>query len=238
MPTGVSVAIVAIASTGIAGVLAAHVGSESPASATAAVETVVEPVNPKVDSARAEGPLPQAAVVIPPQQGDAEGLGDDAPGNADDDSVPELPPASGGAGNIALPEAVTRPFAIGPTYGGIVSSDFGPRWGQFHYGIDIAAPLGAAVLAVTDGVVLEAGPASGFGLWVRLSQEDGTVGVYGHVDRYLVEAGQHVRAGDMIATVGSRGHSTGPHLHYEVRKQDGTPISPRHWLAQRGVWLN
>ena len=88
-----------------------------------------------------------------------------------------------------------------------------------------------------DGVVLEAGPASGFGLAVYIQHENGDVTVYGHMDQILVQAGQVVKAGDMIALLGNRGQSTGPHLHFEVhvgghqRPED----RPAAWLRERGV---
>ncbi|MBB5917001.1 murein DD-endopeptidase MepM/ murein hydrolase activator NlpD [Nocardia transvalensis] len=128
-----------------------------------------------------------------------------------------------------------RPQSVRPVAGAL-SSLFGVRWGAQHAGIDFADALGSPIAAVTDGVVLEAGPASGFGMWVRVRQDDGTVGVYGHVNDILVGAGQHVRAGDTIATVGNRGFSTGPHLHYEVWTQDnGDKIDPIPWLVARGI---
>ncbi|WP_187774325.1 M23 family metallopeptidase [Lolliginicoccus suaedae] len=249
IPTTVLAVAIALSSTAVAGVLAAQVsGSSGGAQAVVAPQ---EPTRGAVSAASASGPLRPdqpapgnhqgAAPAAPAENAEGAEAAEAPAGEPTEAAAPVEPPAPNqvpAPGNIALPEAVARPFAIGPTYGGILSSDFGPRWGEFHYGIDIAAPLGSAVLAVTDGVVLEAGQAQGFGLWVRVTQDDGTVGVYGHVDRYLVQPGQRVQAGDMIATVGNRGHSTGPHLHYEVRKTDGTPMSPRHWLAQRGVWLN
>ena len=70
--------------------------------------------------------------------------------------------------------------------------------------------------AVMDGVVLEAGPASGYGLAVYIQHENGDVTVYGHMDKILVPPGQVVQAGDTIALLGNRGQSTGPHLHFEV----------------------
>jgi murein DD-endopeptidase MepM/ murein hydrolase activator NlpD len=85
---------------------------------------------------------------------------------------------------------------------------------------------------VTDGVVIEAGPASGFGLWVRVAQDDGTIGVYGHVNEIIAVVGQQVRAGDVIATVG-----TGPHLHYEVWMPGNVKVDPLPWLAARGVTI-
>ncbi|WP_228783766.1 M23 family metallopeptidase [Nocardia cyriacigeorgica] len=127
-----------------------------------------------------------------------------------------------------------RPKTIRPV-AGPMSSTFGMRWGAMHAGIDFADPMGAPIAAVTDGVVIEAGPASGFGLWVRVQQDDGTIGVYGHMQDILVTVGQPVRAGDVIATVGSRGYSTGPHLHYEVHVPGVGPIDPQPWLAARGI---
>ena len=89
------------------------------------------------------------------------------------------------------------------------------------------------------GVVLQAGPASGFGLAVYIQHDNGDVTVYGHMDEILVSAGQVVQAGDLIALVGNRGQSTGPHLHFEVRAggMDGEKIDPQAWLAERGVQL-
>lgn len=131
----------------------------------------------------------------------------------------------------------TRPLTVRPVAGSL-SSLFGMRWGALHAGIDFAEPLGTPIASVTDGVVIEAGPASGFGMWVRVQQDDGTVGVYGHVNDILATVGQQVRAGDIIATVGDRGYSTGPHLHYEVWTHDnGDKIDPLPWLIGRGIDL-
>lgn len=126
-----------------------------------------------------------------------------------------------------------RPKTVRPV-AGPVSSGFGMRWGAMHAGLDFADGLGAPIAAVTDGTVIEAGPASGFGLWVRVLQDDGTIGVYGHMQDILVQVGQQLRAGDVLATVGSRGYSTGPHLHYEVHTDAG-PIDPHPYLAGRGL---
>ncbi|MGQ4599004.1 peptidoglycan DD-metalloendopeptidase family protein [Nocardia sp. R6R-6] len=133
-----------------------------------------------------------------------------------------------------LAQEFTPPKTVRPV-AGVLTSTFGSRWGQLHAGLDFGDPLGAPIAAVTDGVVIEAGPASGFGLWVRVRQDDGTVGVFGHVNEILASVGQSVRAGDVIATVGNRGNSTGPHLHYEVHLPDGEKIDPLPWLAARGI---
>ena len=126
------------------------------------------------------------------------------------------------------------PRAVKPV-SGTLTSDFGPRWGTHHGGLDIAAPIGTPVYAAADGVVVDAGPASGFGLWVRVKHDDGTTTVYGHVNDYQVHVGQHVVAGQQIATVGNRGQSTGPHLHFEVWSPGGGKIDPSAWLEERGV---
>lgn len=120
------------------------------------------------------------------------------------------------------------------------TSGYANRWGSFHGGLDLAAPLGTPIHAVTDGTVINAGPASGYGNWVQVKAADGTVTMYGHMasSGVLVKKGQKVTAGDVIALVGSEGFSTGPHLHFEVWKNGTTKVDPAPWLAQRGVKLN
>lgn len=126
-------------------------------------------------------------------------------------------------------EAFVLPMA------GRFTSGFGARWGVQHKGIDLAAPIGTPIFALTDGVVEKSGPASGFGMWVVLKHPDGTSTVYGHINRSFVQEGQQVKAGDEIAEVGNRGQSTGPHLHLEVWEPDGTKVDPLPWLAARGL---
>src|SRR5690606_393976 len=99
----------------------------------------------------------------------------------------------------ALAEAM-RPKFVTPAEG-YLTSGCGRRWGTIHYGIDIANSKGTPIYSVADGVVIEAGPASGFGLWVRVQHEDGSISVYGHVNTILVNEGETVKAGDQIATM-------------------------------------
>ncbi|MEV5651218.1 M23 family metallopeptidase [Nocardia sp. NPDC052254] len=120
---------------------------------------------------------------------------------------------------------------------GTFTSGFGGRWGVQHLGVDVAAPIGTPIYAVEDGEVISAGPASGFGMWVRLKHADGTITVYGHVDTVTVSEGQQVMAGDQIATVGNRGFSTGPHCHFEVWLNGSNKVDPLPWLASRGISL-
>jgi murein DD-endopeptidase MepM/ murein hydrolase activator NlpD len=123
---------------------------------------------------------------------------------------------------------------VRPTLGRLTSV-FGSRWGVSHNGIDIAGPIGTPIYALTDGVVEEAGPASGFGLWVVLRHTDGSQSVYGHVNRMFVHVGEKVEAGEEIAEIGNRGYSTGPHLHFEIWDSGGTKINPIPWLRKRGI---
>ncbi|MEV4234660.1 M23 family metallopeptidase [Nocardia sp. NPDC049737] len=120
---------------------------------------------------------------------------------------------------------------------GNFTSGFGARWGVQHLGVDIAGPIGTPIYAVADATVIEAGPASGFGMWVRLLHDDGTVTIYGHIDTATVSAGQRVLAGDQIATIGNRGFSTGPHCHFEVWLNGVDKVDPLPWLATRGISL-
>ncbi|MGY1738664.1 M23 family metallopeptidase [Geodermatophilus sp. SYSU D00684] len=130
-----------------------------------------------------------------------------------------------------------RPEAVLPVDGARFTSGYGSRWGTFHYGIDLAAPIGTPEYAAMDGVVVRAGAASGFGLAVYVLHENGDVTVYGHMEEILVEPGQYVEAGETIALLGNRGQSTGPHLHFEVHQggMNGRRIDPVPWLAERGV---
>jgi murein DD-endopeptidase MepM/ murein hydrolase activator NlpD len=109
---------------------------------------------------------------------------------------------------------------------GTITSEFGwrihPISGdrQFHAGLDIAAPLGTPVLAPTAARVRSATTQGGYGLTIVLEHYDGPIQtLYGHLSRTLVQAGQRVQPGQVIGAVGSSGQSTGPHLHFEVRRQ-------------------
>jgi murein DD-endopeptidase MepM/ murein hydrolase activator NlpD len=144
--------------------------------------------------------------------------------------------AAAEAARLAAIEAA-RPKTVLPVNGARLTSGFGARWGTFHHGIDLAAPMHTPEYAAADGVVLRAGSASGFGLAVYILHESGDVTVYGHMDEILVSPGDYVDAGDTIALLGNRGQSTGPHLHFEVHQggEGGTKIDPVGWLRDRGV---
>ncbi|MFD4182131.1 M23 family metallopeptidase, partial [Rhodococcus sp. NPDC058514] len=87
----------------------------------------------------------------------------------------------------ALPSNNLTPARTVQPVSGTLTSHFGQRWGTQHGGLDIAAPIGTPIQAATNGTVISAGPASGFGLWVRVQDDDGTTTVYGHITEFLVD---------------------------------------------------
>ncbi|MFJ5872452.1 M23 family metallopeptidase [Dietzia maris] len=133
-------------------------------------------------------------------------------------------------------EQARRPRFAAPTVG-TLTSDFGSRWGALHGGIDVANSMGTPILAATDGLVIDAGPAQGFGNWVRIMADDGTITVYGHMETVDVTKGARVVAGQKVAGMGNRGFSTGTHLHFEVLVDGTQRVDPVAWLAQNGIAL-
>lgn len=97
-----------------------------------------------------------------------------------------------------------------------ISSTFGPRWGRMHQGIDFAAQAGSPIYAASSGKVIQSGWESGYGNSVVIEHGDGRQTRYAHCAQLLVQTGEQVSKGKLIAKVGSTGHSTGPHLHFEV----------------------
>ena len=139
------------------------------------------------------------------------------------------------AERAAVEARLQRPLFVLPTHG-IFTSGFGFRWGALHDGVDLAGPIGTPIYAAYDGIVKEAGfTNSGYGAWVLLQHSDGTVTRYGHINSWTVQVGQRVMAGDQIATIGNRGNSTGPHLHFSVLLDGHNPTDPVAWLAARGI---
>jgi murein DD-endopeptidase MepM/ murein hydrolase activator NlpD len=114
---------------------------------------------------------------------------------------------------------------------GPITSGFGYRYhpilhfSRFHAGIDIGAGWGSPIVAAAGGQVVAAGWAGGYGREVRIAHGGGLTTVYGHMSGIVASPGSFVRQGQLIGYVGSSGLSTGPHLHYEVRR-DGVPVNP------------
>jgi murein DD-endopeptidase MepM/ murein hydrolase activator NlpD len=112
--------------------------------------------------------------------------------------------------------------------------DYG-LWSSYHTGLDFAAPTGTPIHAVAGGVVTSAGYDGSYGNKTVITLDDGTELWFCHQTSYAVSEGQEVRAGDIIGTIGSTGHVTGPHLHLEVRPGGGDPVDPYEALVVHGL---
>jgi murein DD-endopeptidase MepM/ murein hydrolase activator NlpD len=113
---------------------------------------------------------------------------------------------------------------------GVISSDYGARWGKMHKGIDIAADVGEPVYAVADGDVIYAGDGlRGYGNVIIIQHGQHLSSLYAHNSELKVKQGDHVGQGTLIALMGSTGHSTGPHVHFELRQGD-VAVNPRTLL--------
>lgn len=134
----------------------------------------------------------------------------------------------------AADEAARAPSVVKPAEG-VFTSGYGPRWGTLHAGIDIANVIGTPILAVMDGTVIDSGPASGYGNWIRIQHDDGSISIYGHMETLAVSVGERVYAGQNIAGMGNLGFSTGPHLHFEIHPTGNGAVDPVPWFAERGI---
>ena len=112
---------------------------------------------------------------------------------------------------------------------GPVISIFGQRSRGWHAGIDITADMGSEVYAAAPGTIVYSGWIRAYGQVVKIQHTNGFITLYAHNQKNLVEVGEDVEAGQLIATVGRSGHATGPHVHFEVRR-DGKAYNPLHLL--------
>lgn len=145
-------------------------------------------------------------------------------------SLPEAPPVTA----VAEPAGpVTRTITFEePVRGFPINSRFGmrrlggERGARMHNGVDIAAPTGTAVYSSAEGEILRIGrQPDGYGNFIEIRHPNGMTTLYAHLSRIDVASGDRVLAGERIGLVGSTGYSTGPHLHFEVRR-DGVQINP------------
>jgi murein DD-endopeptidase MepM/ murein hydrolase activator NlpD len=143
--------------------------------------------------------------------------------------VVAVPRAKSGKPGRSSDRPADAPKLSWPMPNGIVTSGYGPRGGSFHDGIDIAAPVGAPVRAAADGEVVYSATLSGYGNVIILRHGRGYATVYAHNRRHHVKDGQKVRGGQLIAEVGRTGRTTGPNLHFEVRK-DNIAKNPMYFL--------
>ena len=119
---------------------------------------------------------------------------------------------------------------------GVRTSGFGPRWGKNHDGLDIGAPTGTPLYAMSKGTVILSDNVFSFGNKIEIRYWDGTVSWYGHLSRRDVRTGDTVMPGDQVGLVGDTGHSFGSHLHIEIHPGGGdNPIDPYPWLLAKKV---
>jgi murein DD-endopeptidase MepM/ murein hydrolase activator NlpD len=112
---------------------------------------------------------------------------------------------------------------------GTMTSRFGTRWGRRHTGIDIASKIGTPIKAAQGGKVVFSGWKGNYGKLVMLDHGNGYKTYYGHCSSLLVKKGDIVKRGQLIAKVGNTGRSTGPHVHFEVRKNN-VPLNPLKYV--------
>ncbi|KWX02165.1 Peptidase M23 [Carbonactinospora thermoautotrophica] len=133
--------------------------------------------------------------------------------------------------------AVSRRAVVLPLKSYRITAGFGQvgnRWSRRHTGLDMAAPLGTPVRAVSAGTIISAGWGGPYGNRIKIRHADGTQTWYCHLSAYVRRSGR-VAAGQVIGRVGSTGNSTGPHLHLEVRPGGGAPVNPLTWLRAHGL---
>ena len=153
---------------------------------------------------------------------------------------PDAIPAAAPVTAVAKPAGpMMRPMLFSePVPGHAINSKFGLRrlggepGARQHKGVDIAAPKGTSVLAAAEGQVLRSGyDAGGYGNFIELRHPNGMTTLYGHLSRVDVASGDEIAPGGRIGLVGSTGYSTGPHLHFEVRRNGGQ-INPAKVIGQ------
>ncbi|MBO3141944.1 M23 family metallopeptidase [Dermatophilus congolensis] len=145
------------------------------------------------------------------------------------------PAIAGQTAASSAAQAAVKSFAFAaPVTGTHISSGFGMRWGRMHKGVDFAGRKGTPIRAVAAGRVTVASNLAGYGKVVYIDHGDGTQTRYAHLNCFSTKVGERVKAGEKIGELGNTGHSTGPHLHFEVRIK-GRAINPLPWLDARGV---
>ncbi|WP_062354202.1 murein hydrolase activator EnvC family protein [Bacillus kwashiorkori] len=154
--------------------------------------------------------------------------------------------SSGGSGSSGPSQSTSKNgIFIRPINSGIVTSEWAPRWGSFHYGIDIANSIGTPIYAAASGEVSYVGPRGTYGNVVFITHMvNGQIytTIYAHLSGWNVSAGQYVEQGQRIGSLGNTGRSTGPHLHFEIHEgkyRYGASVNPRKYVnfPPKGTWF-
>ncbi len=226
-----AVAAALIAGVGVAGVSAAVAGAHP-----AAVDAADAALN-----AQASTQLPAPAGEPRPAISIAAAQPTVTPSPSPSTARQRFAPAALSAAKVRTTVSPTPdPVWVHPMPEGPVSSCFGQRWGRLHAGVDLAAPSGTPIVAAGAGTVVQAGEwAGGYGISVLIDHHNGFLTHYAHLSTTLMQVGEQVEPGQQIGLEGSTGHSTGPHLHFEVHA--GTwknPVEPTAWLHAHGVEIS
>ena len=140
----------------------------------------------------------------------------------------------------SIDETIPPPSSSSVAYSwparGVLTSGYGKRWGRMHRGIDIANSTGTPIISSAEGVVEKAGwNSGGYGKLVEIRHPDGSLTRYAHNSKILVQPGQQVSQGATIALMGTTGHSTGPHTHFEIHPSGKGAVNPIAFLPQERV---
>ncbi len=233
-PITLSIAGLGVTVALVHGTVGASFGA--PANASAADSALALSVQTWTSAADSPGPASSTTPPSPtpahssessamPSSVDASGVASTASTSSPAPAQPSPPPPT-----IDPAKAWVRPLAKGE-----FTSSFGPRWGTQHQGIDLAAPMGTPISAMSAGRVRYAGWQGGYGNKVEILYWDGTVSAYGHMSRTEVKAGDNVVPGTRVGTVGNTGDSTGSHLHLEIHPKSRKATDPEPWLSHHGV---
>ncbi|MEV4705828.1 M23 family metallopeptidase [Actinoplanes sp. NPDC049316] len=241
-----AVAAALVAGVGVAGVSATG-DSTSPAGAVAkssAQTSATAPASPAATTSAtttaSAAPTPSASpsAAITSAAGAAAGSATGSVATGPGASAADTGTAPGDALSFIpqLRKAKPLPQWVNPMPEGTVTSCFGQRWGRLHAGVDIATASGTPIRAAGAGIVVSAGPEQGYGNAVLIDHGNGYLTHYGHMSEITAKLGQRIKPGDEIGKEGSTGHSTGPHLHFEVHQGSyKNPIEPTQWMHEHGV---
>ena len=144
-------------------------------------------------------------------------------------TYPSIPSSGFSLSRSIITKKVDLGMSLVKPVSGIVTSRFGARWGSTHTGTDIGAPSGTAIKAVAGGKVIFSGWKGTLGKFIVVDHGNGIQSYYAHCSTLLVSKGDTVTAGQQIGKVGNTGRSTGPHLHFEIRK-NGAAVNPQSYI--------
>jgi hypothetical protein len=226
-----TVAVPSACVMGVAGIAAASVGGLTDDSDTSTTASDAQPVKPSAANNKLDTQLESLSAGV-------DDFGDRVSRTQEriDLKAQQAAEKRKAAEEAARKERLRPKFALPVAQHGLSAyyGQSGINWMSVHTGIDFPVSYGTTVMAATDGTVRTQWN-SAYGNMMIVTAKDGTETWYCHLSSYRVASGTTVKAGDPIAYSGNSGNSTGPHLHFEVRPADGSPIDPLPWLRSHGI---